>query len=320
MSIYLLQRDSRELYNQIYDAISAHKTKTIVSPVSDDLILPVYSKVLSENPEGLMYKVGSIQIIKSWKTMTLLFTRHIEEHKADSVLSISSEKRRIIEYAHTGMDNYGSILSVYRYFVENYSYSDNDSDAYHQTISPLLYKKAVCEGFSILFAEIMNTLNIPCGVISGTGNRNGSMEPHSWNIVKYNNRFYHLDVTWDICTKTQGLFFDYFMVDDSQIRKDHSWDDMSIPKCFDSSMDFYAKRKLLCRSKRDTVIFLVNQILIGNTTIGFRIKSDFDRIKLTDSFVNEIIDETFRICKKSYSKISYRFNDTAQTVMLFINY
>lgn len=79
------------------------------------------------------------------------------------------------------------------------------------TASPFLYRKVVCEGFAFAFAYIMNRMDIPCGIITGASTLNASNGLHAWNIIFLENRFYHVDVTWDICTKEKcGYLFDFF--------------------------------------------------------------------------------------------------------------
>ncbi len=54
---------------------------------------------------------------------------------------------------------------------------------------------AVCEGYAKAFKVLMDQLNIPCVLISGTANSNNI--PHMWNAVSINGKWYMMDVTWD---------------------------------------------------------------------------------------------------------------------------
>lgn len=223
-----------------------------------------------------------------------------------------AERDKIVAIARKERNYYDAILSVYSYFVKNYNYSDHDEEAFHQIYSPLLYQKAVCEGFSLLFSEVLNIAHIPCGVISGVSNRNGKQEPHSWNVVKYKNCYYHLDVTWDICTKnTHCGFLSYFMVDDRLISKDHSWNDDSIPKCTDSTEEYFAKKKMACRNRGEIISYLVSKIRKGESQIGFRALNE----QINDDYIESIINDVFRISKTAYSQISYS-NDRISGVVV----
>ncbi len=321
MSVYSFSIEGQELYIKIYNAITAHQLRIDIPSLSDDFILAVYNKVLSENSEGLFYKVGSIRIVPSWNKKTLLLSQTDDKQMMGLLNKIISERNKIIKLASANRDLYGVILTIYDYFVKNYNYADYDSEQFHQIYSPLLNNKAVCDGFAMLFSEILNSMKIPCGVISGTSNRDGKRDPHSWNIVKYNGKYYHLDVTWDICIKDQKYsFYDYFMLDDDLILCDHSWDDDSIPECIDSSKEYYAKINALCRCREDVVHLLVNSIKSRCSIIGFRFRNSSRQSYVNDSFVRNVINDSFRICNKAYSNITYQINETAKTVVFEIKY
>ena len=49
MSIYLLSRDNKRLYDDISHNISAHKQKVSISVSDNDSVLTIYNKVLSED-------------------------------------------------------------------------------------------------------------------------------------------------------------------------------------------------------------------------------------------------------------------------------
>ena len=57
--------------------------------------------------------------------------------------------------------------------------------------SVLLYKMGVCEGYSNLFAAILRKMGIKT-IYIGDDDLN-----HAWNHVKYNDKIYLVDVTWD---------------------------------------------------------------------------------------------------------------------------
>lgn len=76
-----------------------------------------------------------------------------------------------------------------------------------------MYRKSVCEGFALAFANVLNRLGIPCGIVTGYSSLDGTFGAHAWNIVELDRKYYHLDVTWDICTKEKEIdTFDYFFL------------------------------------------------------------------------------------------------------------
>lgn len=132
----------------------------------------------------------------------------------------------IISSAMKEADNVGRLMNVYKYFVDNFEYEEVDAEnkKFHYPASPFLYKRAVCDGFSLAFSYVINRVGIECGVVSGYGTKESYNSEHMWNIVRLNGKYYHLDVTWDISTKSTGSrFLDYFLIDDALAMRDHIW-------------------------------------------------------------------------------------------------
>ena len=67
-------------------------------------------------------------------------------------------------------------MAVYIYFAENTTYKES-KDA-HTGYDVLVSHVGVCDGLANAYALAMNTLGIPCAVISNYSKN------HSWNIVK----------------------------------------------------------------------------------------------------------------------------------------
>ena len=92
------------------------------------------------------------------------------------------------------------IDTIYSYITSNIKYDydglNNPNYYLHFTAyAALINKKAVCEGYSVLFYRLAKECGINARVITGYGTN--SALPHCWNIVEINNHFYYLDATWD---------------------------------------------------------------------------------------------------------------------------
>ncbi|CAM5190051.1 hypothetical protein LSPH26S_02229 [Lysinibacillus sphaericus] len=49
---------------------------------------------------------------------------------------------------------------------------------------------------------------------------------HAWVLVKLDNEWYHIDVTWDdpLPDRKGEVRYNYFLVSDKQLAQDHTWD------------------------------------------------------------------------------------------------
>ena len=104
--------------------------------------------------------------------------------------------------------------------TNNISYDDvrNTKIENQNLIGPLFYKKAVCEGYSKLFQQILSLLNVKSLVVSGCG-RNVD-DGHVWNQVKINGVWYNVDITaqnytiynnedWNMFLREDKIFLQY---------------------------------------------------------------------------------------------------------------
>lgn len=115
--------------------------------------------------------------------------------KLDLLEAIRKEIDRQLE----GLTDYDKIKEVHNWLIDNIEYDVNlEADEPYSISGALTEGKAVCEGYARSFKYIMDELQIPCVLVSGTGtNSNGEIESHAWNYVQLDGKWYAIDVTWD---------------------------------------------------------------------------------------------------------------------------
>ena len=81
--------------------------------------------------------------------------------------------------------------------------------------------EAVCSGYTESFKTFMDMLGIENYTISGKAGN----EQHIWNVVKLDNDWYQVDVTWDDPVGSSQEYIDhsYFNISDSDMAIDHTW-------------------------------------------------------------------------------------------------
>lgn len=81
------------------------------------------------------------------------------------------------------------VLLVHDRLVSTGDYASTDNTLYHTAQSILLEKKGVCESYAYCFNHAMARLGIDSLLLHS--------EEHAWNAVRFNNKWYFVDVTWD---------------------------------------------------------------------------------------------------------------------------
>lgn len=112
------------------------------------------------------------------------------------------------------------IKLIHDYIINNTKYdtdrSDNkiikyDSDTAY---GALIEHYAICGGYADSMKLFLDYLNIP--------NYKISSENHIWNFVYVNNKWYHLDLTWDDPVTSTGkdvLEYDYFLITSKELKQ-----------------------------------------------------------------------------------------------------
>lgn len=108
---------------------------------------------------------------------------------------------------NTKGSNYRKVCAVYDWICQNVTYSYSSPDSSNNMLqfsaySALIYRSAVCQGYSSLLYRLALELGIDCRLISGFGNSSR----HGWNIIKLDNAYYNLDSTWDAGQDSYSYF------------------------------------------------------------------------------------------------------------------
>lgn len=116
----------------------------------------------------------------------------------------------------SSMSQADKAMAVYIYFAENTTYKES-KDA-HTGYDVLVSHVGVCDGLANAYALAMNTLGIPCAVISNYSKN------HSWNIVKLNGIWYFVDLTNGVGVgkhERMVVTYDSFLVGKNTFLKTH---------------------------------------------------------------------------------------------------
>lgn len=123
----------------------------------------------------------------------------------------------------------------------------------HEIIGPLGQGVGVCEGIAKSVKILCDALDLWCvTAICGNNPEKGIRYRHTWNIVQVGGKKYHVDVTFDNSLGTpEEIRYDYFMLSDRQIFRDHEPVIYRMPDCSDGEHFYYRENKLSFTRKED---------------------------------------------------------------------
>lgn len=158
------------------------------------------------------------------------------------------------------MNDHEKVKAVHDYIVLNGKY--DKSMQLYSDYDLLTQGTSVCNGYALLTYNMLNALDIPVKLVTGTG----SGELHIWNMVKLGDYWFHLDTTWDDpLPDTNMVSYNYYMLTDKEILKDHKIDEaLVLPKANKNYFE-YLKELSLNKIMMETGLDIYNDVNTAKT-------------------------------------------------------
>lgn len=198
------------------DVVSSDGFKNMLQDVIDELleydhyVMYTFTSMNSksdytylQNPDGSEGKIRKpidVTITAGYRT-----TLEDEEY-------VNNRVNGILDYIiEDGMSDQLKVKAIHNYIVSNVEY---DTSLSRFTAYDALYDgKAVCQGYTLLAYKMLNDAEIPTRIISSAKMK------HSWNLVKIDDQWLHMDITWDdpIPDVKGRILEDHLLLTDAQI-------------------------------------------------------------------------------------------------------
>lgn len=96
------------------------------------------------------------------------------------------------------------------------------NEAYmHSAYGALVNGRAVCDGYTESLQYLLGRVGIQAFTVLGMGTDiSGNTEPHAWNIVRIDGKYYNVDLTWD--DQGSNILYAYFNLTDARMTEDHA--------------------------------------------------------------------------------------------------
>ncbi|MFJ7738272.1 S-layer homology domain-containing protein [Lysinibacillus sp. NPDC097287] len=114
------------------------------------------------------------------------------------------------------MSELQKIKAIHDYVVKNATFTKDSKGSPHAAHTLLTEKKGVSQAYALVTYYLLKEARIEAHYVTGTA----AGTPHAWNVVKYNNAYYHLDTAWDepairnaSNTDDKAISYQYFLRD-----------------------------------------------------------------------------------------------------------
>ncbi|MHA6483001.1 transglutaminase domain-containing protein [Paenibacillus sp. strain BS8-2] len=159
--------------------------------------------------------------IRSWGTKsTITVESKFRETEEQTAVVERKVDEIIAEILKPGMSDHEKVKAIHDWIVSNVEY--DQSLSYYTAYEAVTLGKAVCQGYSLLGYRMLEKAGLDVLIAEGSVNTG----EHAWNMVKLDNRWYHLDMTWDdpVGAKSESpIRYTYYLLADDELRRDHQW-------------------------------------------------------------------------------------------------
>jgi len=241
-----LTKDNQAIYLSIFQCCK---------PVSPSVRLPLTdTNALAEIFTLLKLDEPSLFYVTAYKYRYTQGADHIEfspeyifeKSKIPShINAIDTRIKRLIEPVR-GASELEKIKYIHDFLCASVTYDKLKKNYSHEVIGPLSHGIGVCEGIAKTAKLLCDALGIECIVVLCENDpEHGIKYRHAWNIVNTGGKYYHMDATFDntLC-KCGEIRYDYLLLDDSRIFRDHLPSIWHVPQCSDSGGLYYKTAKL----------------------------------------------------------------------------
>ena len=309
----------KKAYTRIKDALEKHEDSVdILRPSVSIASLENIVKAISYDcPELFFIDFTKTNFYESGLKVTVCPQYIYNKMMLPRATALIDEQIKLImddiNRKHFTMD-YDKVLWLHDYFIQHitYDYKEEpgvrENKASHSAAGVLLENKAVCEGIAKAFMLLLGKLNVYAIIVYGRSNSPiASVEDHAWNAVELGGKFYHVDVTWDITLSKSfnQIRHDYFCLDDVEISKDHSFQNIGLT-CDSLELNYYKKSEKYIKGKKHLNEFLKSRIMKGEKNICFKVM----RSPNVGENINAVVQDTMEEAINNYMTGSYQYTFT----------
>lgn len=223
----MLSENQQSVYRQIY-ANAQNLTEKFApeKTVSASDVKIAFEAVIGDHPEMFWLETGySSKYLANGQCVEIDLKYNSTADDLESAKQrFDAAAQNLITGAASLDSNYEKEKYVHDALASAVTY-DLTADMSQSAYSALVNGKSVCAGYARAYQYLLQQLGIPCYYCTGY-----SGGDHAWNIVKLEDGYYNVDVTWD---DAAAIRYDYFNKTDADFASTHVRQNLSVylPAC-----------------------------------------------------------------------------------------
>lgn len=262
-----LSDTGKAVYLQLRKAALNHeKSFTYKKALDQDLVSLISDIIFYEDSLAFNVKGVSYVVYQGQNKTEFDLSYSFNQESADKMMKkMDAVAEKVISKFDEDTSTYNKILYIHDYIVGHTVYDESLNSA-HSAYGSMIVGKSVCEGYARAFGYICSKAGIKTVNVVGRATADdGHTENHMWNRVYLKKQWYDIDLTWDdpVMPYVENKSYKYFLPGSATFANSHKPCNTSLtyPKAADdTSMNYYARKKLVAEDNSSAYSLLVSQI------------------------------------------------------------
>ena len=193
-----MNKIEQAVYHALYQGFLNIDEEIQIPRLEGEALYNVFFKLRLDHPEifwatGYKYKYYNDSPNLIFVPEYLFEKAKIKEHQKAMTARVEKITREAKTFSQWDKEKY-----IHDFLCESIHYDKLKKPYSHEIIGPLGHGVGVCEGIAKSVKVLCDALGIWCMIaVCGNNPEKGIKYRHTWNIVKIDGQYYHLDVTFD---------------------------------------------------------------------------------------------------------------------------
>lgn len=308
-----LDDNMKQIYTDIKDAWMNFSPSVTTKKADASDVNAIMMNILRDYP--IIFWVNEKYTYRNNITGTTInFEYTMDKQKATQYVSQLNDKTALLlQDISPSLSDFEKAVLAHDKLIEAVSY-DRNAEFQDQAYGAIVNEKAACQGYSKAYQLLLLKMGIESIIVFGQAN-----EPHAWNLVKLDDDFYFVDVTFDDRELSSGgnyLSREYLFLTDEQSIKTHTPSGngarFSLPDCKATKYNYFLNQNLIIDSDEKNLLLskvkdtAKQAIEKRETSFQIKIASNELQEKINSKYIaNGVIDNSISIFLSKYNGVNY---------------
>lgn len=320
-----IKENLKPLYIAIYEILATRSDSTEIPTIVEEDINIAFRCVVQDHPE-LFYVDGYHYSIYKFQDQidSITFRGQYSVEESEIIQSqeyIDTYVSQFMEQITPTMNTYEKVKAAYECVILNTEY-DTTAINNQDIRSVFLYRKSVCQGYAEAFQYLLQSMDIPCTIVTGYAGG----EPHAWTLVEIDGQYYYTDPTWgdgfeDFAKTGQLQEIDYYYMNmtSDEIDQTHAVDSVvSLPYATAMDANYYVYEGMYLGNLDTSEISRIfsDQRNAGRTSVTLKCANEY----VYQDTVNHLFNDNhlFDYLPNKSGSIEYYTDDVKRVIIVYL--